>query len=451
MIQSASQFTHRQIKASLVSMTAAALIMSGCAHRLSPVALSPQADPTQELTSFTTAFESARSKGVDVLAPTHFSKAESYLEQARKRNTGNIKGTKILESIAYGRAYLKEAEQRAEKVDKEIAGVSEAREMALKAGARQVSQLLDKADQRLVDVTERLEKGENVSVDSRNFLHQTYSDLELTALKHAKLSEARNLMILSERLGAPQYTPRTYARTLQAVMNAEKTIEANRRSEDIVDKAAQEATAQAKFLNRIINTTLSAKRRSPESVALELDSKVVALTKGQQHLKQIASESLDRQKTLGQMEDQVKTLKQQTEIDNLMLEAQQRFDANEAEVYRQGRNLIVKMKAMHFPVGMATLPSSTFSTLHKLKELIDESDAQSITIEGHADGTGSAGFNRELSVARAQSVADYLSQENSLERDQIQISGAGYERPLASNKTKRGREQNRRVDVVLHF
>jgi OOP family OmpA-OmpF porin len=69
-------------------------------------------------------------------------------------------------------------------------------------------------------------------------------------------------------------------------------------------------------------------------------------------------------------------------------------------------------------------------------------------IEGHTDSTGPESYNQNLSVRRAQAVADYIAANapNVSEAD-MEIVGMGESNPVASNSTREGRAQNRRVDI----
>ena len=69
-----------------------------------------------------------------------------------------------------------------------------------------------------------------------------------------------------------------------------------------------------------------------------------------------------------------------------------------------------------------------------------------INIIGHTDSDGSEEYNQALSVRRAESVKDYLVSED-VNASIIDVSGEGESNPVASNATKEGRAQNRRVDI----
>jgi outer membrane protein OmpA-like peptidoglycan-associated protein len=75
-------------------------------------------------------------------------------------------------------------------------------------------------------------------------------------------------------------------------------------------------------------------------------------------------------------------------------------------------------------------------------------DAFMVVIVGHTDNTGDEDYNMELSYRRAVSVSDYLIATGA-DANKIRTIGRGADEPIASNATREGREQNRRVDVAV--
>ena len=75
-------------------------------------------------------------------------------------------------------------------------------------------------------------------------------------------------------------------------------------------------------------------------------------------------------------------------------------------------------------------------------------DSYLVLVVGHTDTSGNARYNDELSLKRAQSVADYLVSTGTKE-DAVRVIGRGSREPIASNDTLEGRIQNRRVDILL--
>lgn len=75
-------------------------------------------------------------------------------------------------------------------------------------------------------------------------------------------------------------------------------------------------------------------------------------------------------------------------------------------------------------------------------------DIKQIRIEGHTDSTGPRDFNMKLSKDRAESVKRYMV-ERGIKSSRLQTEGFGPDRPIASNDTADGREQNRRVEFKV--
>jgi outer membrane protein OmpA-like peptidoglycan-associated protein len=70
-------------------------------------------------------------------------------------------------------------------------------------------------------------------------------------------------------------------------------------------------------------------------------------------------------------------------------------------------------------------------------------------IEGHTDSVGSDELNKKLSLSRAESVRDYLSQAGVKQERIKNVQGFGKTKPIASNDTSAGRQMNRRVEIVI--
>ena len=69
-------------------------------------------------------------------------------------------------------------------------------------------------------------------------------------------------------------------------------------------------------------------------------------------------------------------------------------------------------------------------------------------VEGHTDSTGSEAMNQQLSEKRAQAVRDFLAGAG-VPADRVTSVGRGEDQPIATNKTVAGRQQNRRVELVI--
>ena len=101
-----------------------------------------------------------------------------------------------------------------------------------------------------------------------------------------------------------------------------------------------------------------------------------------------------------------------------------------------------------FDTGQATLKPGAVNEVVRLAQFLDENPGRSVRIEGHTDSTGSLTTNLVLSQRRAEAVADTLAAAG-VPRGRIVATGLGPDFPVASNDTAAGRQQNRRVEVVI--
>lgn len=112
------------------------------------------------------------------------------------------------------------------------------------------------------------------------------------------------------------------------------------------------------------------------------------------------------------------------------------------------RGLVVVLQDVLFDVGQADLKSGAQARIDRLASVLKNHPERQVHIEGFTDSTGSDELNQGLSERRAQAVKDALTGKG-VEASRIDTHGYGKERPVASNKTAAGRQQNRRVEVVF--
>ncbi|WP_190810780.1 OmpA family protein [Flagellimonas sp. S3867] len=105
-------------------------------------------------------------------------------------------------------------------------------------------------------------------------------------------------------------------------------------------------------------------------------------------------------------------------------------------------------KTILFDTGKATIKTESVSTMVDIIQILNEYPNAKFTVEGHTDSVGSASSNQRLSEARANSVRDFLINEG-ITPDRLSAIGFGEEKPIASNTTRIGRKQNRRVEINL--
>lgn len=102
-----------------------------------------------------------------------------------------------------------------------------------------------------------------------------------------------------------------------------------------------------------------------------------------------------------------------------------------------------------FPVNSSYLNAESSKSIDDVVKVIAQKKAdRQILVEGHSDKTGTAEYNLWLSEKRAVSVKKYMVSLG-IDSNRIKASGLGDTKPIADNKTKEGRSENRRVEVTL--
>lgn len=101
-----------------------------------------------------------------------------------------------------------------------------------------------------------------------------------------------------------------------------------------------------------------------------------------------------------------------------------------------------------FNTGSAELKPGATLQINRLADFMRSNPQTRVIIEGYTDDTGTPAINEQLSEQRAQAVASVLETQG-IAMDRIQTIGRGEQYPVASNGTPAGRQQNRRVDVIL--
>ncbi len=101
-----------------------------------------------------------------------------------------------------------------------------------------------------------------------------------------------------------------------------------------------------------------------------------------------------------------------------------------------------------FAVNSATVDSDGRSTLEDVSAVLNEYPKTAVIVQGHTDSTGSEEHNQDLSERRANSVRNYLVSRG-VDADRLAAIGMGEGYPVASNDSESGRQENRRVDILL--
>jgi len=137
-----------------------------------------------------------------------------------------------------------------------------------------------------------------------------------------------------------------------------------------------------------------------------------------------------------------KAARAKAEADQLMKEL------SELKAQQTERGIVLTIGDVLFATGKADLSQSANKSVAKLAEFLTKYPTRNVLIEGHTDSVGSDAFNLALSQQRADSVKEKLVAD-AVDAARITTVGYGKKYPVASNATKAGKAQNRRVDLII--
>jgi OOP family OmpA-OmpF porin len=112
------------------------------------------------------------------------------------------------------------------------------------------------------------------------------------------------------------------------------------------------------------------------------------------------------------------------------------------------RGIVLTIGDVLFATGKADLSSDALRSVDKLADFLQKYPNRNVLIEGHTDSVGSDEFNLTLSQKRADSVKETLTSRG-IGEGRIATKGYGKKFPVASNDTVAGKQQNRRVEVII--
>jgi outer membrane protein OmpA-like peptidoglycan-associated protein len=112
------------------------------------------------------------------------------------------------------------------------------------------------------------------------------------------------------------------------------------------------------------------------------------------------------------------------------------------------RGLVVNMSDVLFDSGKYTLRPVAREKLAKISGIVLGYPSLKLAVEGNTDSVGTEAFNQDLSEKRADGVRSYLTQQG-VPESSTTSTGFGKNRPIASNDTSEGRQQNRRVELIV--
>ena len=316
------------------------------------------------------------------------------------------------------------------------------------------------------------------------------------------LAEARNAVMLARFAGADRYSDDTFTKATRLLMDAEQARGRGRGGNEVMMPARQavqtaedarlialqkqedEFEAQQRALVQQRESAALDRARAEETarrqaeldrlnaeaarVAAERDRAAAEAARAAAEVQVLRAQALAAQSERDKAA--AEAARASAESARLAAESQaQRAQANAAQADREkaalrdqlrqqlnmiletresARGLIVNLSDVLFDTGSANLKAGTREKLAKVAGIFLSHPALKMQIEGHTDSVGSEDYNQHLSDNRADSVRTYLVAQG-IASTAVGTAGFGETQPVASNDTAAGRQQNRRVELVV--
>src|SRR5579864_1934155 len=260
------------------------------------------------------------------------------------------------------------------------------------------------------------------------------------------------------------------ARVMAVKQKAEEEAQAKaaadkKAAEDREAKARQDAIAEAQRRQAAEEARVQAENARAQAQAAQADAeRMKAEAEKARQEAEAARKEADTARAAAEQQKQAlaveadKARKAAEESDRLRQQAEQEKADLRAQLLQQlntilatrdtARGLIANMSDVLFKTGSFELLSGARERLAKVSGIVIAHPGLHLEVEGHTDSVGSDDYNQKLSENRAQAVRDYLVQQGIADNG-IVFRGLGKTQPVATNDTPDGRQQNRRVELVL--
>lgn len=432
----------------------------------------------------------------ELLSPRNYERAKDAYEDA---DSGLSRGRNIeyvRDKAGEAEEYFQAAVKAAELARSELAQVMKSRQDAANARAPELSpDLWEKAQREFGSAIRYLERGDmkranRLDVEATGL----YRDAELVAIKAQYLNDTRRLIADAERARVERYAPTTLSKAKSLLAEAERELNENRYDADRPRSLAKQANYEAKhaiYLSEVVRD-IRDKDLTVEELILqweeplreiagaadvvpdmaaghdalqgELVTFIENMRNENQSLEQQREDNLTR---LADMEEEIRSLDErlggateeraalvqrleaQARIKQQFEQVEQMFSREEARVFREGDNVILRLVGLGFDSGKSTLRQDSFDLLAKVEKAIDVFPRSELIVEGHTDSYGGDDLNQKLSQDRAESVQQYMINAMRIPSYRLIAIGYGETNPVANNETESGRAKNRRIDVVI--
>ena len=314
-------------------------------------------------------------------------------------------------------------------------------------------------------------KGMTTPVSARLLKRSAYHESQLQPITMNSKTplavyEARNAMRIAQLQGAEKYAPNAWSTAQQSQAQMDDYIARKQKNPTLT--AARSTTQQAEDARSLAVKALAAEKvaqakQAEAEQAAQAKQREAQLTADQQAeaLQRAQAEARAAQEAQARAQADAARAQADAAAQKSAQQAEQAIEAQRqlrAQLLKQlnsvlqtvdtPRGLVVTMADILFSTGKYQLSQNAQLALAKMSGVIAAHPSLKLKIEGYTDSTGSPQFNLKLSGQRADEVRAFLISQG-LSPDSVTSVGMGAADPVASNDTSAGRQQNRRVEIVV--
>lgn len=453
----------------------------------------------QSVTSLESSINNADQAMLSLLSQRNFKLASEALNKAKVLALKD--NNEAVTVASRGHSYFKQAEENTQKSSELFSEVLDARAHALNNGALlQMPKQFKALEIEFKKMTLALENGDIEKAKlHRPTIIDNYQRLGLSSLKKATVDDAKQVLSKARSSDAKAHAKKTFQlaedelalavsmldadknnkekadqHAGQAIWLAEKSISItatvksfranNFTYEDIVLWHQEQLGKALKPMNMTLPLNLPDKNLTEAiayklNVALEDNRKITqqrddlqaSLTMSEKHLKEAKLSNHQAQKALKSKYEVAQQKRNETEAQKQQTLGfiQGLFNSDEANVYREKDNILIRAHGFYFASGQSEIDSRNFSLLQKIASAIAQYPSAKIIVTGHTDAMGNDAKNLTLSKMRANKVMKFLNEIGRISLERLSSEGLGEEKPVASNEEKEGRTANRRVEILI--
>jgi len=379
------------------------------------------------------------------LAPQTANRAQAYIGAAMLAQEQRNK-TALNQSLEMARKKLSEARRLAADFERKYFKLLNLRATAHETSADNNDSRLKSGEMAIQKMIQAIEEGRLNQVEQ----YKKRADKQFRDVIGARLPElvheTAKLIGRASAAGAKNYAPQTYNAAKEWLNDADAYLDGIGSAPEHPRQGIRLATAAR---NLALQVKQFRKDTGSHEQLIEKARRERFLIAGKLGIKVNADDPLADE----QMSSLKDAFRAKLERETFDAKRQQRlkraFRKHEVDIFPNlDGSILIRLSVLKFASGRGSINKKYYDMLVRLKKALDIYSDRDINIEGHTDSQGDAKLNQVLSLKRAESVRDFLISAG-VDTGRLKALGYGEVRPVASNDYAKGREMNRRIDVII--